>query len=174
MFGWFVDVNVLFFLENVCGGGVGAWLGVLFMGVWRYGRVGVWFVYLRVFFNLSNMKSSIRNYRDLEVWQEAMNLAEAVYHLTELMPKEELYGLTSQIRRASVSIPSNIAEGHGRKGKNEFMHHLSIARGSLCELETQLVLSARVKFFSREDLKPVWSKTQTVGRLLSGLVRSLR
>src|SRR6184192_3551097 len=120
------------------------------------------------------MKTVIRNYRDLEVWNKAMNLVESVYILTKNLPQEELYGLKSQIRRSVVSIPSNIAEGHGRKGQREYLHHLSIAKGSLAELETQLILCLRLKYFSREELKPVWNKSQVVGRLLSGLIRSLR
>jgi four helix bundle protein len=119
------------------------------------------------------MKTIIKNYRDLEVWEEYMNLVEDVYKITKSLPPEEMYGLKSQIRRSSVSIPSNIAEGHGRKGIPEYLHHLSIAKGSLAELETQLILCIRLKYFSREDLKPVWNQAQVSGKLLSGLIRSL-
>lgn len=83
--------------------------------------------------------STITTYRDLDVWKESMNLCELVYEFTNGFPDKELYGLTSQLRRAAVSIPSNIAEGQGRTGTKEFLHHLSIARGSLCEVETQTI-----------------------------------
>ena len=119
------------------------------------------------------MKTIIRNYRDLEAWKESMDLVEDVYKITKSLPAEELYGLRSQIRRAAVSIPSNVAEGHGRKGTGEYLHHLSIAKGSLTELETQLILCVRLKYFSRESLKPVWQQAQLVGKLLTGLIRSL-
>jgi four helix bundle protein len=117
---------------------------------------------------------TITTYRDLEVWNEAMNLTEHVYRLTPSLPQNEQYGLSSQLKRASVSVPSNIAEGHGRKGSKEFLHHLSIARGSLCELETQVILSVRLNFVSKEAGEHVWNQCQTVGKLLNGLIRSLK
>lgn len=85
----------------------------------------------------------IRSYQDLQVWQEKMNLAEACYQLTRTFSKDELYGMTSQIRRASASIPANVAEGYGREYRAEYIRHLRIAQGSLKELETHLLLSAR-------------------------------
>ena len=93
---------------------------------------------------------AIRNYTDLVAWQRAMALAESVYKTTSNMPLEELYGLTSQMRRAAVSIPSNIAEGEGRRRDGEFLRMLSIATGSLRELETQLHLATRLQFL-RDD-----------------------
>jgi four helix bundle protein len=119
------------------------------------------------------MKKEIKTYRDLEAWEEAMKLSEDIYRLTEKLPSSELYGLTSQMRRGSVSIPSNIAEGHARKGEKEFLHHLSIARGSLVELETQSILCVRLGFIIREDLIPIWDRFESIGKLLTGLVRSL-
>ncbi len=116
----------------------------------------------------------IQTYRDLEVWQEAMNLTTEVYRLTKVYPKEELYGLTSQTQRAAVSIPANIAEGHSRKSKKEFHHHVSIARGPLAELETHLMLANRLGYLSQQDMDKVWEMTQRVGRLTNGLLRSLR
>src|ERR1700687_5955116 len=98
--------------------------------------MGVWFFFVNLYYFIEIMKTEIKSYRDLETWQEAMNLVEKVYEITKSLPSEELYGLKSQIRRCSVSIPSNIAEGHGRKGSGEYLHHLSIAKGSLAELET--------------------------------------
>jgi four helix bundle protein len=89
---------------------------------------------------------SIRNYADLIAWQKAMDLVEAVYKSTQCFPREELYGLTSQPRRAAVSIPSNIAEGQGRRTDPEFLHFLSIAHGSLREAETQILIAERLKY----------------------------
>lgn len=120
------------------------------------------------------MSKDITTYRDLDVWKESMNLCELVYELTNKFPEKELYGLTSQLRRASVSIPSNIAEGQGRRGSKELLHHLSIAKGSLCEMETQIILSVRFHFMSKPDGELIWEKAQEVGRLLNGLIRSLR
>ena len=90
------------------------------------------------------MSGSIQTYRDLEVWTQAMVLCELIYDRTRTFLREEIYGLTSQIRRASVSIPSNIAEGHARASTKEYHHHVSIARGSLAELETQLLIAERL------------------------------
>jgi four helix bundle protein len=89
---------------------------------------------------------AVQSYRELEVWQVAMSLAEECYKVTKGFPKDELFGMTSQIRRAAASIPANIAEGQGREHTKEFMNHLSIARGSLKELETHLILAQRVSF----------------------------
>jgi four helix bundle protein len=88
----------------------------------------------------------VKNYRELIVWQKAMDLVEGVYKSSKGFPREEVYALTSQIRRAAVSIPSNIAEGQGRRSTAEFLHHLSIAHGSLRETETQILVAARLEF----------------------------
>jgi four helix bundle protein len=95
---------------------------------------------------------SVRSFRDLIVWQRSVGLAVAVYELTREFPKEEIYGLTSQLRRAAVSIASNIAEGHGRNTAGEFRQFLGVARGSNFEVQTQLVLSRRLKYGSAERL----------------------
>ena len=95
---------------------------------------------------------SIRSYRDLQVWQKAMDLAKQCYQATRTFPSEERFGLTSQIRRAVVSVPSNIAEGHGRAHTKEYLNHLSMAKGSLVELETLLLLSQRVGFLKEPQL----------------------
>src|SRR5919112_6669392 len=87
-----------------------------------------------------------QGYQDLVTWQKAMELVTAVYRVTRDWPHEEQYGLTSQVRRAAVAIPSNLAEGHGRSGRREFSHHVSIAYGSLCELETQLLIAEQLDF----------------------------
>jgi len=115
------------------------------------------------------------NYRELVVWQKAMDLTEAIYRMTADYPREERYGLTSQIRRAAVSVPSNVAEGQGRKSSDEeFVRFLQIALGSLCELETQLEVSSRLKLLTADQAKSLRAATDEVGRLLNGLIRSKR
>ena len=89
---------------------------------------------------------AVRNYSELIAWQKAMDLVAMVYASTKTFPKEELYGLTNQLRRAAVSVPSNIAEGQGRKSRNEFVRYLSIAHGSLCEVETQILIAERLGY----------------------------
>jgi len=116
---------------------------------------------------------AIKDYRELIVWQKAMGLVELLYRRTRLFPKEELYGLTSQMRRAAVSIPSNITEGQGRRTTRDFVHFLSIARGSLKELETQILISHRLCYINEEQQLELVSATEEVGRLISGLNKSL-
>ena len=113
------------------------------------------------------------SYRDLDVWQKAMNLVTEVYAITKAFPKEELYGLTSQVRRAAVSIPSNIAEGKGRFSKKEYVRFLMQARGSLCEVETQLEISRNLAYTSEGDLARLLVVTGEIGRMLNGLIRSI-
>ncbi len=115
----------------------------------------------------------IQSYRDLKVWQEGMNLAEQCYLVTRNFPKEELYGMISQIRRSSASIPANVAEGHGRKTRKEYIQFLYIAQGSLKELETHLMLSKRVNLNPSEAIDPILYQCESVSRLLSGLIRAL-
>jgi four helix bundle protein len=115
----------------------------------------------------------IQTYRDLEVWQKSMELVEECYRLTKHVPQDELFGLTSQLRRAVVSIPANIAEGHGRLHWADYRRHLSIARGSLMEVETLLHVAVRVEYLDRTQVKAAWNRAQEVGRLLNGLIRSL-
>jgi len=115
----------------------------------------------------------VRNYTELETWQRAMDLVEAVYVATRGYPREEVYGLTSQTRRSAVSIPSNIAEGQGRGGTRDFVRFLIVARGSLCELETQLRLSARLRYMDEASSESLLKQSATVGRLLNGLIRSV-
>ncbi len=118
--------------------------------------------------------STVNSYRDLMVWQASIDLVEQVYCLTGYFPKMEMYGLSSQIQRAAVSIPSNIAEGHARDSTKEFLHHLSIALGSLAELETQLILAERLYYLDQQILESVFSKTDKIGRMIRGLQRSLK
>ena len=113
------------------------------------------------------------DYRDLVVWQKAMSLAEQVYRLTTGYPVSERYGLTSQMRRAATSIPSNIAEGQGRRSTDhELIRFLQIAHGSLCELQTQLDLSVRLKLISDKHAADLRENGEEVGRLLGGLIRA--
>jgi four helix bundle protein len=115
----------------------------------------------------------VRSYEDLVVWQKAFDLAEAMYMASSSFPKEEVYGLTSQIRRSAVSIPSNIAEGHERNSRGEFLQFLGHARGSLAELETQIKLAARLSYLSPEKYESLRNSMSEVGRLLNGLRTSL-
>ncbi|HXF39568.1 MAG TPA: four helix bundle protein [Blastocatellia bacterium] len=112
--------------------------------------------------------------KDLVVWQKAMDLVVAIYRLTQSFPKTESYGLASQIQRAAVSIPSNIAEGHGLKQTLPYLRHLAIASGSLAELETQLEISVRLGYVTSDDKILVEQQANEVGRMLAGLRRSLR
>ncbi|MDR2717303.1 MAG: four helix bundle protein [Treponema sp.] len=116
----------------------------------------------------------IKTFKDLIVWQEAMNLVEMIYLQTKTFPKEEMYGLTSQIRRAAVSIPTNIAEGNGRRSRKEYLRFLSIANGSIKELETHLLIVERLNFLPKEISEQMQTQLQSVGRLLTALRKSLR
>ncbi len=115
-----------------------------------------------------------QHFKDLVVWQKAMDLVELVYKLTDSFPRRELYSLTDQIRRAAVSIPSNIAEGQAHFNKGEFMHFLRHSSGSLAELETQLLLAQRLEYLSAEQAQEVLGRVHEVGRILSGLIASLK
>ncbi len=111
-------------------------------------------------------------HKQLDTWQQAMQLVKMVYGVTATFPREELFGLTSQMRRAAISIPSNIAEGAGRSGSKEFAHFLDIARGSLSELDTQLEIAVMLGYLSAA--LPVMAQTQRVGALLTGLQKSIK
>ena len=113
-------------------------------------------------------------HRDLVVWQKAMDLVIECYRISDRFPRSEDFGLRLQLRRASVSVPANIAEGRGRTGVGEYLHHLSIAHGSLKELETHLEISRRLGYLTPEVLADVQGRLDEVGRLLGGLIRKLR
>jgi len=115
----------------------------------------------------------IRSYRDLEVWQKAVALTVRCYELTALFPKAERFGLTSQLQRSAVSVAANIAEGHGRRGLGEYLHHLSIARASLMELETHVIIGQRLAYVSSPRATALLESSAEVGRMLAGLTRSL-
>jgi four helix bundle protein len=115
----------------------------------------------------------MQSYRDLLVWQKSMDLVITVYRITQAFPKTETYGLAGQMQRACVSIPSNIAEGHGLKQTQAYLRHLAIATGSLCELETQIEISDRLGYIGPGD-KSVMAQAREVGRMLFGLRQSLK
>ena len=117
---------------------------------------------------------AVQNYQDLIVWQKAMELAEKVYIVTKKLPKEEIYSLTNQMRRAVVSIPSNIAEGHSRNSKKEFIQFLSIARGSKAELETQVLLCVKICYLCEADILEIMLLLQEIGKMLFALINKLR
>jgi four helix bundle protein len=119
------------------------------------------------------LPNSVKTYRDLFVWQKAMDLVVTSYDLAKKFPHQEIYVLTAQIQRAAVSIPANIAEGHGRKHRGD-LHHLSMARGSSLELETHLLIAVRLAYLRSEDIETIMGTTDEVGRMLSGLIQSLR
>jgi len=114
------------------------------------------------------------SFRNLEVWQRAIELTLAVYKLTTAFPDSERFGLTSQLRRAAVSVASNIAEGYGRSTRGEYVLFLGHARGSISEVETQIVIAKALEFGSKEDLRNAESLCNQVGRMLRGLMKSLR
>lgn len=115
----------------------------------------------------------LRSFRELTVWQKSMQLATVIYRLTQGFPREELYGLASQLRRAAVSVPSNIAEGQGRSGVGEYRHFLWIARGSNFELQTQLEIAKNLKMGDAKLLKESESLSQEIGKMLYSLLEKL-
>jgi four helix bundle protein len=118
--------------------------------------------------------AEIKSFRDLEVWVMAMELAAATYRLTENFPSHEQYGIIAQIRRAAVSIPANVAEGHNRRQNGPSRNHVGIALGSQGELDTLIELSVRLRYASDTDVLPTQAMTARVGQMLSGLFRSLK
>jgi four helix bundle protein len=114
-----------------------------------------------------------KSFRDLIVWQRAIDLTTCIYQLSATFPKAEIYGLTSQLRRAAVSVASNIAEGAGRGGKREFKQFLIMARGPNCEPQTQLLIAARLNMANRDQITTAESLSHEVGKMLNGLLQSL-
>ena len=115
----------------------------------------------------------VRHYRDLVAWQKAMDLVVEVYRLTQRFPRDEQFGLTNQLRRASVSVPSNIAEGQGRRLQKQFAMFLRVARGSVQEVETQLLIAERLGYVESDQLDAVRACAQEVSRLVSGLIKAV-
>ncbi len=120
------------------------------------------------------LEIGISSYRDLKVWQEAMSVAEHAYRLTARFPRDEVYGMTAQIRRSAVSIPANIAEGHGRENSGSFIQFLRISQGSLKELETHLFLAQRVNLVPSPDVTVLLQKCDELGRMMRSLIRSIQ
>ena len=115
--------------------------------------------------------NNVKDHKDLDVWNKAMDLVEDIYILSKKFPHDEIYGLSSQIKRAVVSIPSNIAEGAGRRGSKEFVQYLYISMGSLAEVETQILLAQRLKFIA--DIGHILEKIVNIRQMLHGLIRYL-
>ena len=118
------------------------------------------------------MNQEIKDFKDLLVWRKAIALAKEIYHLSRRFPAEERYGLTAQVRRAAVSVSSNIAEGHARQG-SEFGHFLSIARGSLAEVESQLLLAVELEFLPLEAVSPVLLLASEIRRMAASLAQKV-
>ena len=116
----------------------------------------------------------VQSYRDLVAWNKAMELVTEIYRATNNFPKEELFGLMSQLRRAAVSIPSNIAEGKGRLSKGEFQQFLGNARGSLAEVETQILIAQNLNYLNEAEANNLLTKVEEVGKVLNGLLSAVK
>jgi four helix bundle protein len=116
---------------------------------------------------------AVKNYKELIAWQKAMDFVERVYRATTVFPKDETYGLRSQLRRAVVSVPSNIAEGQGRRGAKEFVHFLCMGHGSLREAETQIIIAQRLEYLDERTVNELLELAAEVGRLINGLINSI-
>jgi four helix bundle protein len=116
----------------------------------------------------------LKSYRELTVWRDGVALVKACYLVTQTFPKDELFGLTSQIRRSAVSVPANIAEGYGRGSRKDYVRCLMIAQGSLKELETHLIIAVEVGHCPQTQIAPLLSRCDQLGRGLGALIRSLR
>lgn len=115
-----------------------------------------------------------RTYKDLVAWQKSMELVTELYRVTQRFPKEEIYGLRAQVRRAAVSVPSNIAEGQARYSHMDFQRFLRQAKGSLVEVETQMLIAVNLGFLDNRDAKPILGRAAEVGRILNALLNSIR
>ena len=116
----------------------------------------------------------MKTYKELIVWQKAINLVSMIYNNTKYFPKEEIYGLTNQIRRAAISIPSNIAEGFGRNSKKDFKRFLQISIGSVFEVQTQLEISKNLQYLFEENYKMIFDATREIEAMLASLIRKLK
>ena len=117
---------------------------------------------------------NIRSYQELKIWQKSMDLVVSCYGICKTFPTEEKYGLTSQLQRAAVSIPANIAEGKHRQHTKEFLQHLSIASGSLAELETHLLIASRLDYISKQNILSLLEQTTKISKMIYGLKKSLK
>lgn len=120
------------------------------------------------------MVTSIKTFKDLKVWEYSMNLAKKVYNATDKFPNEERFGITDQIRRSAVSIPSNIAEGFGRGFSHDRIRFLFIARGSCCELETQIMLAYKLSYLKESEQKQLLDETLEITKMINGLIQSTK
>jgi four helix bundle protein len=118
--------------------------------------------------------ADIKSYRDLLVWQQAMDLAVSCYKFSKKFPKEDLFGLTSQLRRPSASVAANIAEGHGRESSATFVQYLRISQGSLKETETHIILAGRLELGSKQELKQALASCEDIGKMLRSLIRAIQ
>lgn len=116
----------------------------------------------------------INNYKDLTIWQKSIDLVEACYRLTKDIPNHEQYGITSQLRRAAVSVPANIAEGHNRLYKKEYLYHLSVCLGSLAEVETFLYICVRLHYFEEKDIQLLLNTSNEIGKMITGIRKALK
>ena len=119
------------------------------------------------------MNRKIKSYKDLIVWQRSIDFVTEIYELTKMLPTEEKFGLVSQMRRSGVSVPSNLAEGHARIGKNEFKHFVSISLGSLAELETHILICQNLNYFTKIISDDLLENTNEINKMLHGLYKSL-
>ena len=120
------------------------------------------------------MNTTFKSYRDLDVWQRSMRLAKRIYQVTQKFPGDERFGLTNQLRRAAVSVPSNLAEGHARFGAGEFSRFISITMGSVAEIETQILLSKDLGYITSEITQEVLGELDAIGKMLRGLAKSIQ
>ena len=120
------------------------------------------------------MTGNVKGYRDLEVWQKAMGLVVDIYKVTHVFPKNEMYGIVSQMQRSAVSIPANIAEGKGRQSLKEFLQFLSVANGSLTELETYVLIAEQLGYVTLQEKETLINKTDEIARMIKGLQKSLQ
>ena len=123
---------------------------------------------------MTSKKAKIQSYRELQVWQKSMALTLLVYRMTQQFPREELYGLTSQLRRAAVSVPANIAEGYGRLNRKEYVQFLGIAQGSNCEVQTLVEIAQGLGFGDVVALREIYAESNEISKLLFRLIASLR
>ena len=115
----------------------------------------------------------VKNYRDLIVWQKSMDLVTKTYNLIKTLPKEELYALSSQMRKAAISIPSNIAEGYGRRSTKEYINFLHIARGSNAELQTQLLICVNLGYLQEKDITTVFKLSEEVSKIINTIISKI-
>ncbi|MDD2710512.1 MAG: four helix bundle protein [Verrucomicrobiae bacterium] len=116
----------------------------------------------------------MKTYRDLFAWQKAMSLVTEIYRMTGMFPKEEIYGITSQMRRCAVSIPSNIAEGYGRHSRDDYLRFLQMAMSSLFEIQTQMEIAMNLKYVEKNQFDEVYQSSREIERILAGLIQSVR